>query len=616
MPPQECAQLILKRRRPVVLALLGHTRPHRLAPGCRHAHRGPWCAGAFDTTFGTNGYVLEGFAYDSRAEALVLQDDGKIVVGGWAATGGTPFWRFGLVRFTSSGSLDSTFGSGGKVTHDAFGKAAGDYALALQSDGKIVATGYGFSDIATARYNTDGSLDTTFGNSGGTLFKPAGAAGGYGQAVVVQADGKIVIAGYSYFGAGEEAYVYDLTLLRYEADGTLDQSFGDGGHKLIDTGKDELGYALAQLADGSFVAVGAVAPETNHNTGSGGYDVMLTRFHADSAPGTSTGERVYAVHDGNFNITSIIGKDGTDWEVVERYLFDPYGTRTVLNADWTVNTDGLSDFAFVHGHQGGRHDLAVGLVHFRFRDLDTSLGRWTRQDPLGYQDGMSLNTYGKSNSQRYVDPTGLYVNGGMIGSPDAMLDQYWEWLQERSSWYQGWLPDSWIADGFGDSNASWYQMGAMSGAFDPGGDDDGSNMWVYTCKCGWIDMGHFTASALYASYAMRPFHNSPPFLRSAMAGLVANIVYAGSIGVEIHQMVAKLFGDRGWGTSAWTYEDLPSNWQGAVFGANLPRYGRADQLDRRIPQGIRLGLPLESPALVIGPGDEVCRDHRQLLFTG
>jgi RHS repeat-associated protein len=142
---------------------------------------------------------------------------------------------------------------------------------------------------------------------------------------------------------------------------------------------------------------------TDGNYGNYHWDMAVARLHGDAATGV---ERVYVVQDANFNVTSIIGKNGTEWEVIERYIFDPYGERTVLNADWRVDTDGLSDFNFVHGHQGGRHDLAVGLVDFRNRFLDTSLGRWTRQDPMGYVDGMSQYQYQRCKPTSALDPAG------------------------------------------------------------------------------------------------------------------------------------------------------------------------------------------------------------------
>ncbi len=138
-------------------------------------------------------------------------------------------------------------------------------------------------------------------------------------------------------------------------------------------------------------------------------DAMVLR-ERDTDPNTSgLEERLYVTHDANFNVTSIIGLDGSTWEVIERYVYDPYGERTVLNADWTVDTDGLSDVVFVHGHQGGRHDLVVGLVDFRNRFLDTSLGRWTRQDPLGYVDGSNLFYSVSESPVDAVDPFGLHT---------------------------------------------------------------------------------------------------------------------------------------------------------------------------------------------------------------
>ena len=145
-------------------------------------------------------------------------------------------------------------------------------------------------------------------------------------------------------------------------------------------------------------------------------DAMLLRDRDTNGDGTLE-ERVYVTQDANFNVTSLFGDNGTDWEVVERYLYDPYGERTIFNADWTVDTDGLSDFAFVHGHQGGRHDLATGLVDFRNRHLDTSLGRWERQDPMGYVDGASMYGFVTSNPTTLIDPAGLQSRRRPAGGP-------------------------------------------------------------------------------------------------------------------------------------------------------------------------------------------------------
>ena len=69
-------------------------------------------------------------------------------------------------------------------------------------------------------------------------------------------------------------------------------------------------------------------------------------------------ERLYVTHDANFNVTALVDTGGV---VQERFIYDPYGTRSVLDANWAPDANGLSDYTFRHGHQGGRHDLHAGL---------------------------------------------------------------------------------------------------------------------------------------------------------------------------------------------------------------------------------------------------------------
>jgi RHS repeat-associated protein len=92
--------------------------------------------------------------------------------------------------------------------------------------------------------------------------------------------------------------------------------------------------------------------------------------------------------------------------VLERYIYDPYGSPTVLNPDWSLDADG-TDFSFVYLHQGGRHDSTLKLSHFRNRDLHVELGRWTRQDPLGFVDGSNVYQAYVSSPVNGVDPSGL-----------------------------------------------------------------------------------------------------------------------------------------------------------------------------------------------------------------
>jgi RHS repeat-associated protein len=110
------------------------------------------------------------------------------------------------------------------------------------------------------------------------------------------------------------------------------------------------------------------------------------------------------VQDANFNVTALLDDSG---EVVERYIYDPFGQATVLDANWNVRSGG-SAYDWLYLHQGGRYDVTSGLYHFRFRDYSPTLGRWTSLDPLSYAAG-DVNLYRTvfNAPTVYTDPTGL-----------------------------------------------------------------------------------------------------------------------------------------------------------------------------------------------------------------
>src|SRR5438128_1545987 len=146
-----------------------------------------------DATFGTGGRVLTDFGGGAGARAVALQADGKIVVAGWS--GGAVGDELRFEGYNPEETLDRTFGTGGKVTTD-FGLDDEARAVALQSDGKIVvAGGFGGAFFALARYNANGTLDTSFGSEGRVFTNFGGRDGA--RALALQADGKIVVAGFA-----------------------------------------------------------------------------------------------------------------------------------------------------------------------------------------------------------------------------------------------------------------------------------------------------------------------------------------------------------------------------------------------------------------------------------
>jgi uncharacterized delta-60 repeat protein len=224
--------------------------------------------GDLDPTFGSGGKVTTSIgSAGSDADAVVVQPDGKIVVGGRADQTDGSTGSFGVARFNRDGTLDTTFGSGGKVTTE-FGTSGGIAALALQPDGKVVAAGSEFtppgSDFALARYNSSGFLDSSFGDGGRVTTDFT--TDDDGRAVIVQPDGKIVMAGQT---------LGKFILARYRPDGSLDPSFGSGG-KVVSIQGDRGATALARQPDGKLLALGEVYFDSRHQFG-------LVRFNANGS---------------------------------------------------------------------------------------------------------------------------------------------------------------------------------------------------------------------------------------------------------------------------------------------------------------------------------------------
>lgn len=218
-------------------------------------------AGDLDPTFGVGGKVTTDFFGDfDLLRCVLVQPDGKIVAGGSAINTGLSTDYFALARYNPDGSLDSSFGIGGKVT-----TSNGPYdnvinSIALQPDGKIVAAGISNSGgtpahlvWTLARFTASGGLDPTFGVGGIVMTSFPGGLDGSGEAeaILVQPDGRIVAGGIAGGNAG------DFALARYDSDGTLDASFGIGGEVLTDfSGMLDIATSLALQPDGKIVAAG------------------------------------------------------------------------------------------------------------------------------------------------------------------------------------------------------------------------------------------------------------------------------------------------------------------------------------------------------------------------
>lgn len=177
-------------------------------------------SGVLDTTFGTSGTTYAPVGTSALCNDMVVDSNSKIVVCGFSIINGVH--ELIVVRFTSTGTLDGSFGTNGVVTLN-IPNTSIDHAnaLAIQADGNIVVTGEADNDLLVVRLNgTDGSLDTTFGNGQGYVLTTVGDSAS-GAAVAIQpVDQMIVVAGYSDLSA---------LVLRYDVDGNLDVNFGGSG---------------------------------------------------------------------------------------------------------------------------------------------------------------------------------------------------------------------------------------------------------------------------------------------------------------------------------------------------------------------------------------------------
>lgn len=211
--------------------------------------------GHSDNTFAAAGTQTTDFnGGDDYARAIYVGKEGKIILAGGAAIkGGTPFYA--VCRYNGNGSPDKAFGKGGKLQ----GKLEQGYTVyksaAVQKDGKIIAAGYTWNgsdfDFLLSRYNTDGSPDLTFNGSGNQVAS-FGRGDDFAYSVAVQADGKIIAA-----GAASNDKDHDFAFVRYGPDGEPDKTFGINGQQIVAVGNsDDYANAIVVQAEGKIIAAG------------------------------------------------------------------------------------------------------------------------------------------------------------------------------------------------------------------------------------------------------------------------------------------------------------------------------------------------------------------------
>ncbi|WP_344960203.1 hypothetical protein, partial [Zobellella aerophila] len=394
----------------------------------------PGAAGIVGTAIG------DGMA---RGYSVVAQSDGKVLVAGYSWNGTDD--DITLVRYNSDGSLDRSFGTDGVVTtgisvddggNTLANEEAGDdrgYSVAVQADGKILVAGVSRTsdtngDIAVVRYNSDGSLDTSFGSDGAVVIGLDGANVAYPVNMVLQSDGKALLS-VSVPGA--------ITLVRLTDSGSLDSGFGDGGVVSTTAGGDSANISgLALQSDGKILVTGSLY--TVANGPFSGRELLVVRFLEDGSLDASFGggdgiSRLFA----SFSASTAglaLQSDGKILVTSVRQVFS--GGLTAHNDLVRLNSDGTLDTGF---GTGGAADISM-LGWSQFKDVavqadgsilvagnknvsgngvDFALMRFTGAGVLdtGFADGAASITTDIGNAHNYawdmaLDPDGKILLAG------------------------------------------------------------------------------------------------------------------------------------------------------------------------------------------------------------
>ncbi len=289
--------------------------------------------GSLDSDFGNDGKAITDVGgIRDQAYSVAIQSDSKIVVAGYSE-GGDGGWDFAVVRYDTNGSLDSDFGNDGKVITAVGRSGAIAHSVAIQSDGKIVAAGSGYNgidnDFAVVRYDTNGSLDSDFG-SDGIVMTNFGIRGDEVHSVAIQSDGKIVAAGVGYNGSDD-----DFAVVRYNTNGSLDSDFGNDGKVMtpIGSSRDQI-YGVAIQNDGKII----VAGRSNDGVYNYTYDFAVVRYNTngsldntfandgkvitDVGDSFSGASGVAIQRDGNIIVAGSIRNSSNDFIIV-RYIGGP-----------------------------------------------------------------------------------------------------------------------------------------------------------------------------------------------------------------------------------------------------------------------------------------------------
>ena len=312
--------------------------------------------GTLDTTFNGSGIVVHnsaaGGAGDDSGKAIAVDSQGRILVAG-SSTNSAGNKDMVIWRFNVNGTLDTTFNGSGTIVNNGAAGGVGDdsgNAIALDSQGRILVAGSstnsaGNNDMVVWRFNANGTVDTGFNKSG--IVVNIDVAGGVGDdsgnAIVVDSQGRILVAGSSTDSSGNK----DMVVWRYKTDGTIDTTFNTTGI-VINNGAaggsgDDFGNAIAVDSQGRILVAGS---STNI---SGNTDMVIWRFKADGTLDTTFNNSGIVINNGAAGSNGNDSGNAIAIDFQGGILLTGSSTNTAGNTDmvvWKFNADGTLDTTF------------------------------------------------------------------------------------------------------------------------------------------------------------------------------------------------------------------------------------------------------------------------------
>ncbi|MFC2094173.1 hypothetical protein ACFLSH_00960 [Bacteroidota bacterium] len=314
--------------------------------------------GEMDYDFGNLG-VNQRVTTDLEGEAhsVTIQKDNKIVITGYSISSATNNEEITLIRFTENGNIDKSFGNKGLIVTEISDEKDVGASVTVQRDGKIVVVGSTdhkpTTDIVLIRYNENGSIDYGFGING-IVITDIKSSMDIGKSLVIQNDGKIVVAGFTYI-----INKFFMTLLRYESNGDLDPSFGESGIVVTEINGRRGKMDMAIQNDGKIILVGPSEVETSHH-------FTVLRFNNNGSLDQSFGRKgVTKTIIGNYSEAESVALDlngnivvaGTTELGNEQFAVAMYNQQGVLVSDFGL--DGIVKASFIKNSVDRAHSVAI-----------------------------------------------------------------------------------------------------------------------------------------------------------------------------------------------------------------------------------------------------------------